>query len=213
MITFLEGIFSFLSPCMLPLLPVYLSFFAGNAERGRGKLLRTLLFVAGFTLTFLALGLAASTVGRLLVRYQRLMNLLCGGAMIIFGLSILDVLHLPVPGGGARMGKSGAWSAFVFGLLYPVNLMPCAGAFLGAALAMAASSADQVRGVLLLLVYALGLGIPFVLSALVISQLDRVFQAVRRNYALVRWISGGLLLVAGVLTALGLMNRWLALAG
>ena len=210
LLTFLEGLLSFLSPCLLPLLPVYLSFFAGNAERGASKLPRTLSFVLGFTVTFLVLGLLSSSLGQWLSQYRMALRLVCGAAMILFGLNILGVVHLPAF--WRQSGKqqiNGVFSAFLFGLVYPVNLMPCIGVYLGSALALAVSSADMGKGIGLLLAYSAGLGIPFVLSALLVSQLDQVFRKVKGHYGVIQRASGCLLILAGLLTALGVMERWM----
>jgi len=207
LITFLEGLLSFLSPCLLPMLPVYLSYFAGRGEEGRA-IWRILAFVLGFTLSFMVLGLAMSALGGLLSRHRRWVELVCGALMILFGLSCLELLPLRLPSaGGGRFPVGSAASAFLFGLIYPVNLTPCVGAFLGSALALAASSASAGRGAMLLLVYSLGLGLPFVLSGLIMSRLEQLFAKIKSRYAVVKGISGGLLILAGILTAAGLMSR------
>lgn len=213
LITFLEGIFSFLSPCMLPLLPVYLTYFAGNADKERGSgLPRTLAFVAGFTVSFLLLGLLFSAIGSLLRAHQTVVNILCGLVMIGFGLSYLGVFHLPqLTNEQSRVQVAGVFSAFLFGLLYPVYLTPCIGAFLGSALAMATASGSMVQGAILLLLYALGLGIPFVLSALIMSHLDVLFRKVKEHYDLVNRICGVFLIVVGLLMMLGIFDRLLNL--
>ncbi len=214
LITFLEGILSFLSPCLLPLLPVYLSYFAGNQEENqkRGQLARILAFIAGFTLSFMVLGLAFSMLGAVVSRPQSLVNLICGGAMVFFGLVYLNVLPVTVFGTGPRKMKVyDLVSSFLFGLLYPINLTPCVGAFLGSALALAATTGSVGQGVLLLAVYSLGLGIPFLLSALIMSHLTVFFSRVKAHYAVIDRVSGGLLIVMGVLVMTGLFQRLLSL--
>ena len=212
LITFLEGILSFLSPCMLPLLPVYLSYFAGNADKHDGKGSRIPAFILGFTLSFMVLGLLFSALGAMLARYQTVVNLVCGALMLLFGLSCLDVIRLPRVFSGAKQVRVvDSLSAFLFGIVYPLNLTPCVGAFLGSALALATASGSAAKGALLLLVYSLGLGIPFVLSAYLISRLNSFFTAVKSHYAVVNRVSGALLIVAGLLTASGLMSRWMSL--
>lgn len=212
LITFLEGIFSFLSPCMLPLLPVYLTYFAGSTGDKRPRIPRILAFIGGFTVTFLLLGLFFSALGSVLSRYQTAVHLLCGGVIVLFGLSLLDVIHLPLLHGGASgVRVTGVLSAFVFGVVYSVNLTPCIGAFLGSALLLATSSGSLAQGVLLLLLYSLGLGIPFLLSALLVSHLDSVFSAIKRHYTAFHRVCGGFLILIGVLTALGLLERWIHL--
>ena len=211
LITFLEGVLSFLSPCMLPLLPVYLSYFAGNTGKTRSNSSRIPSFILGFTLSFLVLGLLFSALGTALARYQTAVNIVCGAVMVLFALSCLDVIHLPRAFSGARQVKAvNSLSAFVFGLVYPLNLTPCVGAFLGSALALAAASGNMAKGALLLLFYSFGLGIPFALSAHIISHLDSFFTAVKSHYAVVNCVSGALLAIAGLLTATGMMGRWMS---
>ena len=211
LITFLEGIMSFISPCMLPLLPVYLTYFAGGSEGERRHIGRIFCFVAGFTFSFMVLGLMFSVLGRLVKTHQTAVNIVCGVLMILFGLHYLEILKLP----SIRRSSSGRpvynyFSAFVFGLIYPVNLAPCVGAFLGSALALAATTGSVGQGTLLLLLYSLGMALPFVLSALFISHLDVLFTAIKKHYGIVNRISGIFLIVVGILTACGVLNRFIA---
>lgn len=212
-ITFLEGIFSFLSPCMLPMLPVYLSYFAAGGERGwRGQMARILAFMLGFTLTFLLLGLLFSTLGQFFARWRTAVNLVCGLVMILFGLSAAGVIRLPLAG-GAVQGRTAAGlaSAFVFGVVYSVNLTPCVGVFLGSALLLAASAGSTTKGAALLLLYSLGLGVPFLLSALLAGRLDELFRGIKRHYDIFNRICGGFLIAVGALIACGGMDTLIAL--
>ena len=216
-ITFLEGVISFLSPCTLPLLPVYIGYFSG-ASAGRddaGPLTAALpgaaAFTVGFAAVFCALGVFAGTLGRLLLRYQGAVNLVCGGIVVILGLSFLDILPLPQFQTAPKARQvTGLLSALLFGMVYAVTLTPCAGAFLGAALMLASSSGGAGRGAALLLCYSLGLGVPFLLSALLIDQLKGAFDAVKRHYALFQRVCGGFLIAVGLCMAAGWMNRLLA---
>ena len=165
-ITFLEGIISFISPCMLPLLPLYISYFSGKADKKGHIFLRAGFFVLGFTVIFTALGLFAGTLSSFLAVYGQAIHVVCGIIVILFGLSYLEVIHLPFFKGmqGAKEISS-IFSAFLFGMIYSVSLTPCVGAFLGSALMMASTSGGALTGALLLLTYSLGLGIPFLISA------------------------------------------------
>ena len=210
-VTFLEGILSFISPCMLPLLPVYLSFFAGSADKKEAKLLRTIAFVLGFTLSFIVFGLVLSAIGMILTKYQTVVNIVCGCIMIFFGLNAAEIIRLPFfMRHEARVKVAGVFSAFLFGIVYPINLMPCIGAFLGSALALATASGSVLQGGVLLAVYSMGLGIPFVLSALLMSHLTDLFTKIKAHYGVIKKISGGILILVGVLTALGLFGKWMA---
>ena len=210
-ITFLEGIVSFLSPCMLPLLPAYLGYFAGGVERRRHTAARAALFVAGFTLVFCLLGVTAGSLGAALAKHRRTVDLVCGAFVILFGLAYLDVIPLPFFRGVQRVGAEGLWGAFVFGLVYAVGLTPCVGAFLGSALMLAASVGGAGKGLALLLAYSLGLGIPFLLSALLIDRLSGAFAWVKAHYRAFNAVCGALLIVMGVVIAAGWMNRILGI--
>ena len=212
LITFLEGIISFISPCMLPLLPVYISYFAGKADKKGHVLLRAVFFVLGFTFTFSLLGLFSGALGSLLAEHQRAVNLVTGVIVIIFGLSYLDVIKLPFFKGmeGGREIRS-VFSAFLFGVVYSVSLTPCVGAFLGSALMLASNSATAFTGFLLLAVYSLGLGLPFVISALLIDRLNSAFSFIKKHYRIINVICGVFLIVVGLLMAGGFLNNMLAL--
>ena len=212
LITFLEGLISFVSPCMLPMLPVYVSYFAGNADRKKANLPRALAFVLGFTLCFCLMGLFAGTLGSFFVRYQRTVSLVCGLIVILFGLAYLEIIPLPFFRGMAQGHTvTSVFSAFVFGLVYSVSLTPCVGAFLGSALMLASSSGTAMQGLLLLVCYSLGLGLPFLISALLLEQLSGVFRWIKAHYEVINRICGGFLIVIGLLMAFGLLDRWMAL--
>ena len=146
LITFLEGLISFLSPCFLPMLPVYLAYFAGDAGDGtndRRTLLHAGLFVLGFSAVFILLGVGAGTLGGLLSRHQTVLNLVCGALVVLFGLSFLEILPLPVFRGASSFDRSvSAVNSLLFGVIFSVSLTPCVGAFLGSALALASSQAS-----------------------------------------------------------------------
>ncbi len=209
-ITFLEGLISFISPCMLPMLPLYISYFAGGGNQKRKTFINALCFVLGFSLVFSLLGLFAGTLGAFLARYKTLVNIVSGGIVIVLGLSYLDVISLPVFK-GMKGGRtiSGAFSAVLFGVIYSVSLTPCVGAFLGSALMMAGASATAGEGALLLVFYSLGLGVPFLLAALLLEQLQGAFGFIKRNYRYINRICGIFLVLVGILMATGLMDRWI----
>ncbi len=212
LITFLEGLMSFLSPCMLPMLPVYVSYFAGNADQKRANLYRALAFVLGFTLLFSLMGLFAGTLGSLLLRYQRWVNLVCGIVVILFGLSYLEIIPLPFfKGMSSGRSVTGVFSAFLFGLVYSVSLTPCVGAFLGSALMLASSSGTALQGLLLLICYSLGLGLPFLISALLLEQLSGLFSKIKAHYSVINRICGCFLILIGFLMAFGRLDRLMTL--
>ncbi len=213
---FLEGITAFISPCLLPMLPIYIAYFAGeNAESKRSTLINALGFVLGFTVVFVVLGAFAATLGRFLKEYQTAFNIISGAIVILFGLNIMEVIHIPLLNVnrrvGARSGDLGFFSSVIFGIVFSIGWTPCVGAFLGSALLRAAQSGESFTGVIMLLCYSLGLGIPFVVSAVLVDRLKGAFDFIKRHYKVVNIISGGLLVVVGILMATGAMGYFLSL--
>ena len=211
-ITFLEGVISFISPCMLPMLPIYVSYFAGGADKRTHVFIRSLCFTAGFTLVFCVLGLFAGTAGSFLSEYRTILNIVCGLIVIIFGLSYLEIIPLNFLKGIRGQYEAGsAISAFLFGMIYSINLTPCVGAFLGSALMLAAETGGALTGLLLLLIYSLGLGIPFVISAVLIEKLNGTFAFIKRHYKGINTVCGLFLIIVGIAMAFGWLNRLLSI--
>ena len=214
-ISFLEGIVTFISPCLLPMLPIYISYFAGGGERSTGRTLKCALgFVAGFTAVFMAMGALAGTLGSFLREYQTAVNIVSGLVVIFFGLNFLGVLKVNLFRGGQRSVDTvnmGFFSALVFGAVFSVGWTPCVGAFLGSALMLASQQGHVREGMLMLLAYSLGLGIPFILSAVMIDYLKSAFAWIKRHYTVINAVSGGLLVVIGILMATGTLGRLLNL--
>lgn len=215
LISFLEGIITFISPCLLPMLPIYVSYFAGGGERSHIRTLKSALgFVTGFTITFMALGALAGTVGSFLKSHQTAVNIVSGLVVIFFGLSFLGVIKLNIFHGASRQLKSanmGFFPALVFGLVFSISWTPCVGAFLGSALMLASQQGQTLAGTLMLLAYSLGLGIPFILSALLIDYLKSAFDWIKRNYKVINIVCGSLLVLIGIMMATGTLGRLLAL--
>ena len=211
-ISFLEGIITFISPCLLPMLPVYLSYFAGGGVRTTGKTLKGALgFVSGFTLIFILMGALAGTVGSVLREYQTAVNIISGLIVVFFGLNFLGVFKITLFTGGSHGVKTdnmGFFASFLFGVIFSVGWTPCVGAFLGTALMLASQQGHVLEGVLMLLAYSLGLGIPFVLSAVLIDYLKSAFDWIKKHYAIINMVSGILLILIGILMATGTMG-WL----
>lgn len=214
-ISFLEGIITFISPCLLPMLPIYLSYFAGGGQRSTGKTLKHAAgFVLGFTLVFVAMGALAGTVGSFLLRHQTLVNLISGLIVIFFGLNYLGVLQLQIFHSQRRMeaaGNMGFWSALLFGIVFSIGWTPCVGAFLGSALMLASQQGSVWIGTGMLLCYSMGLGIPFLFSAVLIDKLKTAFDFIKRHYSVINFFSGCFLIAIGLLLATGLLGRFLTL--
>ena len=213
-ISCLEGIITFVSPCLLPMLPIYISYFAGGGERTTARTVKNALgFVLGFTLVFVAMGALAGTVGSFFKHHQTAVNLLSGLVVILFGLQFLGVFKWNLFRGSGRAvnGEMGFFSAVVFGVIFSLGWTPCVGAFLGSALALASQQGHVGSGMLMLLAYSLGLGIPFLVSAVLIDKLKSAFDWIKRNYRVINLISGSLLILVGVLMATGTLGRLLNL--
>lgn len=214
-ISFLEGIITFISPCLLPMLPIYLSYFAGGGERTAKKTVTGAVgFVLGFTLVFITMGALAGTVGSLLKTYQTAVNIVSGLVVIFFGLQFLGVFKLSLFKGNSRTvkpGNMGFGSSVVFGIVFSLGWTPCVGAFLGSALMLASQQGHVVEGLLMLLAYSMGLGIPFVLSAVLIDYLKSAFNWIKAHYRIINIISGSLLIMVGILMMTGTLGRLLNL--
>ena len=204
--TFLEGLASFVSPCTLPLMPVFAAYFAGSGDSssqrgglGSSAMLKALAFVAGFTVVFMTLGLFAAAIGGFFASYRTAVSVVSGLIVIVFGFAFLDIIRLPGFKGSAGMAqRSGVIGAFVFGLLYSLNLTPCVGAFLAAALATAAESGHALKGVALLGVYSAGLGIPFIVAGIALAKMNGLFKRIKSSYNVLVPVCGVALILFGV---------------
>lgn len=207
-ISFLEGILTFISPCLLPMLPVYITYFAGGEADTKKTLRGALGFVLGFTILFTAMGALAGTLGSFLSRYQTAVNVISGLIVVFFGLSFMGVIKLNLFKGSAKLhtGNQSFFSSVLFGMVFSVGWTPCVGAFLGSALMLASQQGHVLEGTLMLLSYSLGLGIPFLLSAVLIDQLKGAFQFIKRHYTLINRVCGALLILIGILMATGVLN-------
>jgi cytochrome c-type biogenesis protein len=214
----LGGLVSFLSPCVLPLVPPYLTFLAGttfdrlaagdDAAVRRRSLLAALLFVAGFTTVFVLLGATASALGQVLRQYLFVLSTVAGVAIIAMGLHFLGVFRIGLLYREARFNAPrpvGLWGAYVMGLAFAFGWTPCIGPILAAILTLAGSEASVGRGATLLAVYSAGLGIPFLLAAFAMKPFAAFMKRMRTQFALVEKAMGGLL----VLTGVAFLSGWL----
>ena len=218
MISFLEGIITFISPCLLPMLPIYISYFAGGGERSTKKTMKCALgFILGFTIVFVSMGALAGTIGSFLKSHQQTVNIVSGVIVILFGLNFLGILKINLFHGAKGAKRSvdttdlGFFTSALFGIIFSVGWTPCVGAFLGSALMLASQQGHVLTGMIMLLCYSLGLGIPFIISALLIDKLKSTFAFIKKNYRIINMVCGGFLIVIGILMATGTMGRFLAL--
>ncbi len=213
-VAFLEGIITFVSPCLLPMLPIYISYFAGGSEKNTKKTVKnTVGFVLGFSVLFVLMGALAGTLGKLLNEYKAVVNVVTGLIVIVFGLNFLGVLKFNIFKGtkNAKTQNLGFFSSVLFGIVFSIGWTPCVGAFLGSALMLAASQGSVIQGVVMLLFYSLGLGIPFFISSILIDSLKGAFNFIKSHYKVINTVSGVLLIVVGVLMVTGLFGKFLAI--
>jgi len=216
LLLFLEGIITFISPCLLPMLPIYISYFAaGESSDKRKTFLNSIGFVLGFTIVFVIMGAFAGTLGRLMRDYATVLNILTGLIVIVFGLNFLGILKIGflsnIRNKDSDIRSLGFFSAMLFGIVFSISWTPCVGAFLGSALLMASLGGSVLKGITMLLAFSLGLGIPFVASALLLERLKGTFDFIKRNYKIINTVSGLLLIVIGILIATGTMGSLLSL--
>lgn len=216
-IAFFEGIITFISPCLLPMLPIYFMYFAGGSPESAKKssvLTNALGFVLGFTLVFVTLGAFAGSIGQFLRSHQTAVNWVSGGLIILFGLNFLGFLPWQFfRGSQKRQNVSDLtfWSSILFGMVFSIGWTPCVGAFLGSALLMASQQGSVIKGILMLLTYSLGLGIPFIISAVLLDQMKTAFTWIKQHYELINKISGAFLIMVGLLMISGWLGRILTL--
>ena len=213
-ILFLEGIITFVSPCMLPMLPIFISYVAGGTGNKKRAFINSSFFVLGFSIVFVMLGAFAGTFGRLLVEYSRWINIVAGAIVVLFGFNYLEVINIPFLKSSKKIDYQlkdpGLFSSFIFGVIFSIGWSPCVGTFLGSALMMAASSQNSLKGIFMLLLYSFGLGLPFVISALILERLKTVFDFIKRNYKVVNVISGLFLVLVGFAMMTGMLGRLLS---
>ena len=198
---------------MLPLLPVYVSYFAAGSTDIRRAFVNSLGFVAGFTVVFITLGAFAGTLGRLLIIHNVIINIITGAIVILFGLNYLGIINISFLNRSAnRIIKAKDLkftSSVIFGLAFSIGWTPCVGAFLGSALMKASMYGGVLNGVIMLLLYSVGLGIPFIISAVLIDRLKGAVDFIKNNYKIINAISGSMLVIIGIMMATGLMGRFL----
>ncbi len=237
-LTFAEGILTFISPCILPMLPVYFMYLAGTpgtkSVHGAGNvpddsvrtssceethlkksstrklsplIINSLGFVTGFTVVFVLLGALAATLGGFFSSNRVLLQKISGVVMILFGLNFTGILKIALLNGEKRFhidtGNLRFTGSVLFGIVFGLGWSPCLGTFLGSALVLAGNAETVAQGILLLLVFSLGLAIPFVVSAAIFDSIKGLFTWLKRNSRIINIVSGILLIAAGILVFTG----------
>ncbi len=214
LLTFGEGFAAFVSPCILPMLPVYLVYLAGGqaSQSTRRLLLNTLCFVLGFTVVFVALGASAAGLGKLLNQNRLLLQRISGGVMVLFGLQTIGLFKWRWLNTERRLHADPrdltAVKSFVFGFAFSFGWTPCVGPLLGAAMSLAAGKETVWHGAALLLAFSLGLGVPFVLAALLMDRLKGLLDWFKRHMRAVQIVSGTVLVLAGLALLLDVFGYW-----
>lgn len=205
LITFLEGIMAFISPCLLPMVPIYLSFLGVSGTKDKSMMKNAIGFVLGFSVMFILMGAFSGSIGYLLREFSRIIQIISGVIIIIFGLIFMDFIRLPFMKGIAMKRKDhvGFANACLFGIIFSIGWTPCVGAFLGSALSLAASSGSTWVGIGLLSAYAAGIAVPFLLSAVLFQQLESTFNWIKRHYDIITKICGFILIITGMLMLFG----------
>lgn len=202
-IIFIEGFASFLSPCVLPMLPMYVSYFAGQDKDLRRTVINSLGFVLGFTIVFVLLGIFASTLGKLITTNIRYLNIIFGIIIILFGMHYIGILNIKIlnksKGIQKNKDKLSFFSAIIFGMLFSVCWTPCVGVFLSSALMMSATSQNVLKGGLMLFIYSIGLGIPFILTSIFLEKLKNTFNHIKKHYNVINKIAGIILIFSGIM--------------
>ena len=215
-VAFVAGLLSFLSPCVLPLVPSYLGFITGftleeMTGRRRLAMVHSLLFVIGFSLVFILLGASATALGRALNYYQEWVTRIGGVLIIFFGLYLLGVIRLGFMDQEQRLHLDrkplGYLGSVGVGMAFGAGWTPCIGPMLGAILSLAASQSDMQRGVVLLAWYSAGLAVPFLLTAWAVETFLDLFKKFRGVMPMVQKVGGALLLLVGVLMVSGQFTR------
>jgi cytochrome c-type biogenesis protein len=213
---FVAGLVSFLSPCVLPLVPGYVSLISGvgveelkvqESQVLRKVMLNSIAFIIGFSVVFVTLGALSTELGQLASQYKSTLARVAGVVIILFGLHLTGIMPIKALYADKRLhnvkGGSTPWGAFVVGFAFAFGWTPCVGPILGAILGLAAAQNSVTEGILLLTVYSLGLAVPFLLAALGIERFMKFYGGFRRHMHAVEVASGGLLMALGVLLVLG----------
>lgn len=216
---FLEGVITFISPCILPLLPLYISYFAGgNDESYKSKytiLINAIGFVLGFTIIFTLLGTLAGTFGNFVKEQSTIINFFGGLIVIIFGFNYIGIFKIPFIEKSLKIDFNIKTFKFVssilFGMIFAIGWTPCVGTFLGAALMIAVNSHEIFKGTIMLLIYSAGLGLPFIICALLIDRIKDAFYFIKINYKIINIISGIILIIIGVSIMTGYLNKLISI--
>jgi cytochrome c-type biogenesis protein len=210
---FVEGVLAFISPCILPLIPIYLVYITGQTGNGRKKLItNTLGFILGFTIVFVTLGATATLLGALFKENQLLIQRISGIIIIIMGFNYLGVLKIPFINisGKFKVNTSNLsfMSSILFGISFSFCWSACLSSILGSAFMIAANEDTVYEGMFMLFIFSMGLAVPFFITAMIFDKLTKVFVFIKTHYTTIKVLSGLLLIAVGLSLALDLFDYW-----
>ncbi|HCW73235.1 MAG TPA: cytochrome C biogenesis protein ResB [Clostridiaceae bacterium] len=210
---FFEGVLTFISPCILPMFPVFLMYLSNESQKkGKELVVNILGFILGFTIVFVTLGATATALGSILNQNRVLLQRIGGVIIILFGLNMagfINIRFLNFQRGLSLKNDSGGFvSSMIFGIVFSFGWSPCLGTFLGSALILAADASTVGIGMFYLLVFSMGLGLPFLITGILFSKLEQAFSFVKKHYSIITKVSGIFLVVIGLLMALDLFGYY-----
>lgn len=201
-ITFIEGLASFISPCVLPVIPIYISYFGAESKSMKRSLINSLGFVSGFSIIFILMGVLASTFGKFIHEYSNYVNIIFGIFLIIIGLNYMGVIFVKFLNKTKGMKQDNKNLTFItsvlFGIIFSLSWTPCVGAFLSSALILASTVGSILKGTILLVLYSLGLAIPFIITTVFLEKMKITFDFIKKHYNIINKISGAILLLFGI---------------
>ena len=201
--TFLEGIASFISPCILPMLPIYISYFAGKEEKKTKKtIINSIGFVIGFTIIFIILSIVATTIGKTLSNYMKYIKIIFGIIIIILGLNYIEIIKIKILKKTTKikinLKNLNFLKSLIFGMAFSISWTPCIGTFLASALFLISSKTNELKGIILIIFYSIGLGIPFIISAILIEKMKNIFEIIKKHNEIIKKMSGIILIIMGI---------------
>ena len=202
LITFIEGIASFISPCILPVIPIYISYF-GLENKDNKAIINSIGFTTGFSLVFILLGVFASSLGKIVHNYSNYINIILGLFLIIMGLNYMEIIFIKflnkTKGIKKNKGSLNLFSSITFGVIFSLSWTPCVGAFLSSALILASTTGSIFKGAILLSLYSLGLAIPFIITTIFIEKVKKTFDFIKKHYNIINKVAGSILVLSGTL--------------
>lgn len=202
LITFVEGLASFISPCVLPIIPIYMSYFGTNSKSTKKSIINAIGFVLGFSIIFILLGVFAGTFGTMIHKYRDYVNIALGLLLVIIGLNYMGLIIIKFFNKTKEMKKSDKDLTFItsiiFGIFFSLSWTPCVGAFLSSALILASTTGSIIKGTILLILYSLGLGIPFIITTIFMEKIKKTFTFIKKHYNVINKIAGAILIASGL---------------